>query len=320
MNDWRLKFLRIPATLFLVLTLNFFLPRLMPGDPLLLRFGADAGVTDRTMLAGLSRQYGLDQPLQQQYVAYWQALSTGDLGYSFHFRQPVSQLIADRLGWTLLMLTPALLISSLLALFFGSWAGWRAGSPLDIFLTLLALLTAACPPFLLAMLAIRLFGFEWQWFPLGGISSGTAASLSAYFADVAWHLVLPIMVLAISATAGKFLVMRSGVMSSRHDPYVTYAKIKGLSPGRILRIHILRNACLPVIGMIGLQLGYMISGALVIEVVFSLNGMGTLIYDAAVFRDYPVLQGCLLILAVFVVTVNLFIDVLYRLIDPRIGS
>ena len=313
-----LKSVRLVITLFIILTVNFFLPRLMPGDPAVLLLGQDAAVVTGTDFAELQNKYGLDKPLCQQYLDYWQALAQGEFGYSYHYRQPVIQIINQHLGWTLALLLPTVVLSALLAIIFGTIAGWQAGSKTDNILTGGSLLMYSLPQFLIAMLLLKFFAFELRLFPLGGLASGDLYSPAAYFLDTLWHLALPVLTLTLSATSSKLLIMRNSTATERKEDYIIYATAKGLSTCRILAIHVLRNACLPLLSLIALNIGFIVSGSLVVEIVFSINGMGTLIYEAALYRDYPVLQGCFLLLTVFVVFANTLADFLYGIADPRI--
>jgi len=313
------KVVRLLITLFIILTINFALPRLMPGDPAVMLLGQDAAVITGSDFTELKNKYGLNKTLGQQYLNYWQALAQGDLGYSYHYRQAVTQTLKQHLGWTLALLIPVVVLSSLLAIVFGTIAGWKAGSRLDSTITCSSLLMYSLPQFLIAMLLLKVFAFELRLFPLGGLASGNTDSAVSYFLDTAWHLVLPVLALTVSATSSKLLVLRNSVAKERHENYIIYATAKGLSTCRILAVHLLRNACLPLLSLIALNIGFIVSGALVVELVFSISGMGTLIYEAAIYRDYPLLQACFLILTVFVVLANTLADLVYGIVDPRIS-
>ncbi|TWH51668.1 ABC transporter permease [Sporomusa sp. KB1] len=313
------KAVRFLIALFIILTINFFLPRLMPGDPAVTLLGQDAAVITGSDFTELRSKYGLDKPLSEQYLAYWQDLAQGELGYSYHYRQPVTQAIKQHLGWTLALLIPVVVLSSLLAIILGTIAGWKAGSRVDSAITCSSLFMYSLPQFLIAMLLLKVFAFELRLFPLGGLVSGNSNSTFTYLLDTAWHLVLPVLALTVSATSSKFLVLRNSVAKERYEDYITYATAKGLSTWRILAVHLLRNACLPLLSLIALNIGFIVSGALVVEIVFSISGMGTVIYEAAIYRDYPLLQGCFLILTVFVVLSNTLADLAYGIADPRIS-
>lgn len=313
------KTFRLIITLFIILTINFALPRLMPGDPVITMLGQESAAISEAEYNELKSKHGLDKPLSEQYSRYWHSLCEGDLGYSFHYRQAVTQVIGQHLTWTLTLLLPVVVLSSLLAIILGMTAGWKSGSALDNVITCSSLFIYSLPQFLIAMLLLTLFSFKLQLFPLGGLSSGSSSSLLSTAADTAWHLVLPIAALTLSATSSKLLVMRNSTVKHRHEDYITYAVVKGLSSFKILTVHLLRNACLPLLSLIALNIGFIVSGALVVEIVFSITGMGTLFYEAAVYRDYPLLQGCFLTLTVFVVIANTLADFAYCLADPRIS-
>lgn len=313
------KLIRYAFTFFLILSLNFALPRMMPGDPIVNLLGEEAMHNDPRMIEQLRAEYGLDKPLHIQYISYLRSLAEMDLGYSIHKNLSVTELIANNLLWTLLLVFPSVLIGSILALLFGSLAGFRNNSLTDYLITALALLFYTCPPFLLAMLLLSVFAFHLGLFPLGNLTSGGREGLD-YARDVVWHLFLPAASLSLLGASYKFLVVRNSVMQIFDEQFVVAARAKGLTECGILLRHVIRNVLPPFISMVALSFGFMVSGALIVEIVFSLNGMGTLIYDAVVARDYPVMQGCFLVLTVFVMAANFAADMLYAIADPRIGG
>lgn len=313
------KLIRYSFTFFLILSLNFALPRMMPGDPIVNLLGEEALHNDPGMIELLRSKHGLNKPLHDQYISYIYSLSRMDLGFSIHKNLSVSRLIANNLLWTLLLVFPAVLIGSILALLFGSLAGFRNNGISDYLLTALALLLYTCPPFLLAMLLLSIFAFHLGLFPLGNLTSGGKEGLH-YALDVAWHLFLPAAALSLLGASYKFLVIRSSVIQIFDEQFIVAARAKGLTERSILLRHVIRNVLPPFISMVALSFGFMVSGALIVEIVFSLNGMGTLIYDAVMARDYPVMQGCFLVLTVFVLAANFAADMLYAVADPRIGE
>jgi peptide/nickel transport system permease protein len=313
------KLTRYVFTLFLILSLNFALPRMMPGDPIVNLLGEEALHNDPRMIELLRAENGLDKPLHIQYINYLRSMGSMDLGYSIHKNLSVAQLMADSLVWTLLLVFPSIAFGSILALLLGSLAGFKSNSPVDLLLVAVSLLFYTCPPFLLAMLLLSIFAYHLGLFPLGNLSSGGKAGFN-YILDVAWHLFLPVVSLSLLGASYKFLVVRNSVTQIFEEQFVVAARAKGLTEGRILLYHVIRNVLPPFISMVAISLGFMVSGALVIEMVFSLNGMGTLIYDAVLARDYPVMQGCFLVLTVFVLAANFAADMLYAVADPRIGG
>jgi peptide/nickel transport system permease protein len=313
------KVVRYSFTFFLILSLNFALPRVMPGDPVVNLLGEEALHNDPQMREQLRAQFGLDQPLHIQYVNYLRALARLDLGYSIHKNLSVMELVVGSLYWTLVLVFPSVVLGSFAALLLGSIAGFRSGSKTDYSLTALALFFYTCPPFLLAMVLLSVLAFQLDLFPLGNLTSGGRWGLE-YVLDVAWHLFLPVLTLTLLGASHKFLVVRNTTAQVLEEQYVVAARAKGLSERSVLLWHVIRNVLPPFISMVALSFGFMVSGALIIEIVFSLNGMGTLIYDAVTARDYPVMQGCFLVLTVFVLAANLAADMLYGIADPRIGA
>jgi peptide/nickel transport system permease protein len=312
------KAIRYMVTLFLILSLNFALPRMMPGDPVVNLLGEEALHNDPKMREELRAQFGLDKPLHIQYANYLKSMARLDLGYSIHKNLSVAELMSNRLFWTIMLVLPSVIIGSLAALFIGSLAGFRNSSRTDLFLTATALFLYTCPSFLLAMGFVSIFAFHLGWFPLGNLTSGGKLGVE-YAIDVAWHLFLPILTLSLLGASYKFLVVRNSVTQIFEEQFVVAARAKGLAERVILLKHVIRNVLPPFISMVALSFGFMVSGALIVEIVFSLNGMGTLIYDAVVARDYPVMQGCFLVLTIFVLAANLAADMLYGIVDPRIG-
>ena len=313
------KFLRYALTLFLIVTLIFFLPRLMPGDPIINKLGDKAMHADEQTLAKMRAYYGLDKPLYMQYITYLTSLIHLDLGYSITKNLKVSDLISYRLFWTMALSIPAIIIGGLIGMFLGAIAGYHHGKPIDAVLTGACLVLFTCPSFFMAMLAVVIFGFHLGWFPLGNISSGTTEGFT-YLADVAWHLFLPVAVLSAIGAVCDFLTIRNSVKEVMGENFVFVARAKGLAERAIALRHVVRNVLPQFISIMALNFGFMVSGAMIIEIVFSLNGMGMLIYDAVLARDYPVLQGSFLVLTVFVLAANFLADLLYGIADPRIGE
>lgn len=311
------KILRYALTLFLILTLIFFLPRLMPGDPIVNKLGEKAMLADEQTLAMLRAYYGLDKPLHVQYFNYLTSLMRLDLGYSITKSLKVSDLIGYRLFWTLALSIPSILIGGLIGLLLGAIAGYYEGRKIDAILTGANLLLFTCPSFFLAMIAVSVFSFHLGWLPLGNLSSGTTEGLERV-ADIAWHLALPVAVLSAIGAVCDFLTIRNSVKEVMGEYFVFVARAKGLAERTIALRHVARSILPQFISIMALNFGFMVSGALVIEIVFSLNGMGMLIYDSVLARDYPVLEGTLAVLTAFVLAANLLADILYGIADPRI--
>lgn len=313
------KALRYGITLVIILTINFAIPRAMPGDPMINLLGEDAIRIDSQILDELRAQYGLDRPIQDQYIEYMLGAGRLDFGYSIHKNLKVTDLIYDRLFWTLVLIFPSIAIGGLLALILGAIAGFRHGSKVDRLLTGASIIMYSCPSFLFAMIIVTIFSFHLGWFPLGNISSGRTQGF-AYLLDIGWHLFLPVAILAVFEAAYIFLIVRNSITQIMGEYFIFVAKAKGLSARVIELRHVMRNVLPQFISIMALNFGFMVSGALIIEIVFSLNGMGTLIYDAVMSRDYPVLQGAFVFLTIFVLAANFLADVLYGITDPRVGD
>jgi peptide/nickel transport system permease protein len=313
------KAFRYGITLVIILSINFGIPRMMPGDPMIHLLGEDAARADKQMLDELRASYGLDRPLHEQYLEYMLGAGHLDFGYSIHKNLKVTDLLSDRLFWTLVLVFPSVVIGGLAALLFGSVAGFRHGGKIDRLLTGTSVLLYTWPSFLFAMIIVSIFSFRLGWFPLGNISSGNTEGL-AFLLDVGWHMFLPVAILSIFEAAYIFLVVRNSITQIMGEYFIFVARSKGLPDRAIELRHALRNVLPQFISIMALNFGFMVSGALIIEIVFSLNGMGTLIYDAVLSRDYPVLQGAFVFLTIFVLAANFLADVLYGIADPRIGD
>ncbi|HEO71857.1 MAG TPA: ABC transporter permease [Candidatus Hydrogenedentes bacterium] len=307
---------RYLAALLVIATLNFLLPRMMPGDPLMNIIGEEAYYAAGGALDELRADLGLDQPLLAQYGQYLGGLVTGDWGYSYLYLRPVRDAVALRLGWTLALVLPSVVLAALLASLLGGLAAWRRSSRTDIGLTATNLLLYSMPHYWLAMLALFIFSFRLGWFPLGRATSAGASNLP-YLLDVGWHMFLPLLVITAFKAAYDFLIVRGSVVSILGEDYVLMAQAKGLSGMAVLFKHALRSALAPLVTVTAIQFGMVLSGALLVEVVFSWPGMGTLIYDAIGARDYPLLQSAFFMIAICVLVANFIADMLYPLLDPR---
>ena len=310
------------ATIVAIVVLNFLLFRLMPGSPerILLR---NPHLTQETVDAARER-WGLDKPLiPDQLVAYLFATARGDLGYSFQYRgQPVSEVIADRFWPTVLLIGSAEVIAIFLGLLLGAYAGWRRGSAVDRLGNGLGLIFYSMPYFVIGLPLIIIFAANLGWFPTSGMLTpgATYDSFLDQVADFASHLVLPMTTIALGLIGGYSILMRSSVIDTRAEDYVTTARAKGMSSAYVLRHHAFPNALLPTVTIIAINLGYVVAGALTAEIIFNWPGLGTLTYSALTARDYPVLQGTFLILSITVVLANLGADFIYGALDPRVRS
>ncbi|MGZ8514586.1 MAG: ABC transporter permease [Candidatus Limnocylindrales bacterium] len=310
------------ATIVAIVVLNFLLFRLMPGSPERVLFRNPNLSPD--VVAAARVRWGLDKPLiPDQLVAYVESTMTGDLGYSFKFRgQAVTDVIADRVGPTLLLVGLGELVSIVVGLGLGSYAGWRRGGRVDRVGNGVSLILYSMPYFVIGMPLIIIFAAGLHWFPTSGMQSvgGGAKPFLEAMIDLASHLALPLTTVSLGLIGGYSILMRSSIIETRSEDYITTARAKGLSDGRVLRSHAFPNALLPMVTLIAINLGYVIAGAITAEVVFSWPGLGTLTVSALQSRDYPVLQGVFLLLAVSVVVANLFADLIYGFLDPRVRT
>ena len=308
------------AVLVLALTLNFALPRLAPGDPLAFLLPEDVlAEMSAEEEARVLAEFGLDKPLAAQFADYARGVVTGDLGTSLRYGEPVRQVVADRLPWTLLLMGWALALSALIGTALGVTAARRRGEIRDIGTTVAVLALGSAPVFWVAMLLITLFSARLGWLPSFGAVPMTAIPGSwAYYTGIAERLVLPVTALAISQTAGVWLTARSAMAVALSRDYVTVARAKGVPERAVFWRHALRNAMLPIYTNVTIGLGGLLGGALVVETVFSWPGIGQLVVQGVEARDYNLLQGVFLVATLSVVAANLLADLTYPLIDPRV--
>jgi peptide/nickel transport system permease protein len=318
----RYLFSRIASGLLIIvaiLVLNFLIVHMVPGDPLhalLGDFPVPPGYAEQ-----IRAEFGLDQPISTQLGLYLLNLLRGNLGFSFANRLPVLDLILGRLGPTLLLMLPALFFAALLGVVMGVTAAPRAGSAQDSALTALALFGYSVPIFWLGQLLVIVFSIQLGWLPAQGMKSmreeyeGWEA-----FTNLLRHLVLPGFSVMIFYIAIVSRVARASVAEALHHDYVLTAKAKGLSPRTILWRHVLPNALIPVVTVIGYNFGHSLTGAILVETVFAWPGIGSLFITSITNRDYPVLQGIFLLAGVSVVVINILTDILYALLDPRVRT
>ncbi|AMM26905.1 ABC transporter permease [Variovorax sp. PAMC 28711] len=302
-----------------VLLFSFLLMHLAPGDPALVIAGESA---DATTLQEVRRLYGFDQPLLQQMTTYLWRVAHGDLGQSYFFNAPVAQLVMERVPATLLLVGSAITIAVLLGTSLGVAAACRPRGLTNAGITVLSVVGFAAPVFWTGIVLVQIFASHWPVFPVNGMRDVTRPPTSALSGalDVLHHLVLPTVSLAFFYLAQYSRLSRATMLEVLNADYIRTARSKGLPERLVIFRHGLRNAILPVLTVLGLQVGQLFAGAVLVEAVFNWPGLGTLAFDAILQRDTPVLLGILLFSAVIVVLTNMVIDVLYRLIDPRMGS
>ncbi len=315
------RLLTYALTVFALLTLNFLLPRLLPGDPIdaFQDPGSTTYVRSDDTRAVLEEYYGLDRPLGEQYARYLADLARGDLGVSIRYRVPVSKVLAGRLPWTLLLVGTAMAVAMCVGMSAGVHSGWRRGRAADRGLLGFFLTLSNIPTFLLGSLALLAFAVRLDWFPLAGGRTPFSQPTGwwASVVDILHHLALPAGVLAIEFSAGYFLLMRAGVVAELGADYLLWGRARGLRERRLKYGYAARNALLPIATVAALQFGFAVTGAIFIERVFAYPGMGRLLFDSVAARDYPTLQGCFLALTLAVVTANFLAEAAYARLDPR---
>ena len=304
-----------------ILLLNFMLPRMMPGDPLVAIYGEEALVQMTPELEdSLVERFALDQPLWQQFGAYFTALFQGDLGHSYYYNAPVFDVILGRLPWTLLLVGLSLVLSTALGFVLGIESGWRRGSRGDRALLGGLMSLNGFPDFFIGTVLLLVFGVTLGLLPLSGaMTPYSGLSGGALFLDVLKHLVLPLAALTLAHVAAAYLLTRNTMITVLKEPFMLTARAKGLSAWVLKYRHAGRNSMLPVLTMTGIWLGTVITGTLFIEIIFSYPGLGHLMYQALLFRDYAVIQGVLLLVATVVLAVNFLADLLYTKVDPRVS-
>jgi peptide/nickel transport system permease protein len=315
------RFLSYAGIVFIAITLSFFITHLMPGDPTVHILGEQEYFflynENPEMIAKIQAQYGLDKSMGEQYVLYLKNLFTGKLAESFKYNVSAMEVILFRLKWTMVLVLPATAIAAFLGAVLGSKIGWKNGRLLDKVLTPTALVFRSVPTYCLAIFFLFYIAFKSGRFPISGMTKGDLYGFAA-FIDVVWHMILPLTILVLSRTATNMLLMKHSVLDIKHEAYITTAVSKGLSDGKVLRKHVFRNALLPYVTSIAMQFGFIVSGSIMVEIIFAWKGMGTLIYEAVQGKDFPMLQMSMIIIVVCVVTANLTADILITLIDPRI--
>jgi len=325
-------------TILFVLILNFFLFRVLPGDP------ARAGIHDprlkKEAIEAIRVRFGLDKPvincfsslnplefgaclvnpLNTQFFIYLRNLTQGELGISFHTNRPVSDILNERLWNTILLIGVGQILSIIVGMIFGVFAAWRARTSIDYGALITGLLAWSLPTFWLGI--ILLFWGSNNGFPIGGKATPGTSSYPFFYqvGDITRHMILPTLTYTIVFMGEYMLVMRSSLLDVLAEDYILTAKAKGLSAFQILKDHALKNAMLPIVTIIAINLGFTVAGAIQIETVFSWPGLGGAILESVIRRDYPVLQGVFLLIAITVIIANLIADLTYSYLDPRVQA
>ncbi|HCE2906005.1 TPA: ABC transporter permease [Vibrio parahaemolyticus] len=311
------------VALLVAATLNFIIPRAMPGDPVTMMFANASVQVTPERIAAMKELLGfVDGPIYIQYLSYIKNILSWELGTSIQFYPlSVNSLLGNAFGWSLFLAGTAVVLSFSIASVLGIFAAWKRGSRYDAFVTPGTLIIQAIPQMVIAMLALFTFSIGLKWFPSGyAYTPGTVPDWSswAFIKDVGYHAVLPLFCATIVQIGGFLVNMRNNMINLLAEDYITMAKGKGLSENRVVFNYAARNALLPSVTALSMSLGMAIGGQLIIEMIFNYPGLGTVLLNAIHARDYQVLQGQLIIMTMFMLCFNLMADMLYMILDPRL--
>jgi peptide/nickel transport system permease protein len=315
------------VVVFMAISVNFIIPRLTPGDPIAARLaalaegGGGSSVDFRQIEESYRKEFGLDQPVWRQYLSYWRNLSEFSLGYSItNYPQTVSQLLSAALPWTLGLVGVSTILSFLLGSLLGALLAWPSTTWQVKGLTVPLMVISSVPYFLLGIVLIFLFAIRLHWFPAaGGYSFGTFIGANwQSMADILKHAILPSLSVVMAGVGTWALGMRGSMVGTLGEDFITMAEAKGLAPSRIFFSYGVRNSLLPQLTQLSLQLGYVVAGVVLVEVIFSYPGIGYQLYQAVLSKDYFVIQGIVLVLILTVALMTFIMDLIYPLIDPRI--
>lgn len=318
-RTWLSRLGQYTLVIWVAVTLNFALPRLAPGDPALSMFTGEGDPTPQD-LAELGALYGLDQPVLTQYGQFWFNLLHGDLGLSTGHNRPVAEVLAERLPWSLVLVLFGLLGAILVGTALGAFSAWRrdkghSGSDKRLLTTVLTV--DAMPGFWIGMVLIAIFSAQLGWLPSYASAKLPEGQFAALL-ESARRLVMPTLTMIITSMGTYYLLARASMGTVLSEPFIRLARAKGLNERTVATRHALRTALLPIATNAALAAGSLVSGAVVVETVFSYPGLGKVIADAVAVRDYPLLQGAFLLATVGVIAANILADLLYPLLDPRV--
>lgn len=304
----RRRLLQILPVLFGIVVTVFLVVRLIPGDPARIMLGMRA---TEEKLAALRVELGLDLPIWQQFGRFVGNILQGELGTSLFYRREVSEVILERLPVTVSLVLFSVLLSVLICVPLSMAAAVRQGSWIDQIVRGISTLTLSMPGFWLGLNLLILFAVVWPFFPISGFGVG--------FLDILWHLTLPAITITLSLAPILIRTLRASLIEIMHAPHVEFARTKGLSEGRLIRRHVLRNGLMATVTILGVNIGWLLGGTVVVETVFSLPGLGALIVSSISARDYPMIQGIALVFGLLVIVINLLTDLLYAALDPRVS-
>jgi ABC-type dipeptide/oligopeptide/nickel transport system permease component len=301
--------------LWVVVSVVFLLIHLVPGDPIVQMLGEGATASD---ISALRHSYGLDAPLSQQYTHYWRGILHADLGQSLRLHDSVTHLVLQRYPYTVALTLAALLIGIAISIPSGIWSALHRSHWQDRTLGVVSLVGLSFPNFALGPILILLFSIQLGWLPVSGAGTGNSALSTA--TSFLLHLILPAVTLGLGLAAILTRMVRTAMLEELNQDYIRTARAKGLSENRVVYRHALRNALIPILTVIGLQFGSLLSGAIVTETIFSWPGIGRLTLSAISNRDYALVQGCILAIGLTYVAVNLLTDIAYTIANPRMSS
>lgn len=293
----------------------------MPGNPLVFLAGEDVGFMSSAEKEAILDKHGLNDSLLEQYGTYIKNILTGDFGYSYQQKRQISELLMERLPWTMLLTGLGLVISTIIGVMFGAISAWRRGTKTDANLLTVFMFLSAMPSFWVGMILVSVFASQLGWLPVFGAESAWS-NLSGIdrLIDIGEHLILPLTTLILISVTSTFMIMRYSMLNVLGEDYIMMAKAKGVKDKVIKYKHAMRNALLPVATVFMLSLGFTLGGATVIETVFAYPGVGRLMFESVLSRDYPLIQATFLIITFSVVIANFLADLIYPLLDPKVGS
>lgn len=305
------------AAALVLIYLSFVLPRLLPGDFITAMYSSSHVVLSTEQEEELRAEFGADR----SFGSYLIRLLRLDWGYSYAFRAPVSKIVLEALPWTILLVVSSQVISFLLGFILGVEGGWRRGTPVDRGLLGSMAVLEGIPEICTGVLLLAVFSYSLGWFPAAGAETAYAhMSLWAKLKDIAWHLAMPMLTLTAAYVPGNYLLVRNSMVLTLGERFIVTAAAKGLTERRIRYAHAARNALLPLVTRIGIRLAFVVTGAVVVETIFSYPGLGSQLHNAIEMRDLPLIRAIVLVASLMVLGANFTLEFIYRVIDPRIGD
>jgi peptide/nickel transport system permease protein len=306
-------------TIILVASFNFALFRILPGDPA--RLLLPKGKQPPEAVEKQRKAFNLDKPMLQQFIYYWKDTVEGQFGMSFNEKRPVSEIVGERVWPTVLLVGVGTIFATVFGMVSGVFAGWRRNGTFDVVTTNLGMVFYAMPTFWFGLLMIMLFSTKLRWFPTGRMEEpGVELQGIANVTSLARHLFLPAFTFAIAYIGEYHLIMRSSITGVMTEDFTLTARAKGLSDNQVLWKHVVPNAMLPTVTIVMMNIGFVMSGAILAESVFNWPGLGLLSYESMTKRDYPVMQAVFLLASVAVIIANLIADIMYYYLDPRVQA